>query len=89
MADIEDYVARIEETCGEEKHFIVFLRYEKRDEALAKVLKRAVIEKSISSIIFEIKFNGFSARVYASGKLLFKGLKDKSLLLNVLSALLL
>jgi len=89
MAGVEDYIARIEETCGEEKHFIVFLKYEKRDEALAKILKRAVIEKSISSIIFEIKFNGFSVRVYASGKLLFKGLKDKSLLSNVLSALLL
>jgi len=39
MLSIEDYVARIEETCGEERDFIVIFKYDKKDEAVAKILK--------------------------------------------------
>lgn len=89
MATVEEYVSRIEETCGEERHFIVFLKYEQKDEAIKKILEKAKIEKSISSIIFELTFKDISMRVYTSGKVLFKNLKDKNTLLNILSELLL
>ncbi len=88
MVNIEDYIARIEETCGEEKHFIVFLRHEKKDEALAKILKKAQIERSISSVIFELNFKGVPLRAYVSGKILVRNLKDKNALLSILSELL-
>jgi ribonuclease HIII len=89
MATIEDYVSKIEETCGEERHFIAFLKYERKSEAIKKILEKAKIEKSISSIIFELTFKGISMRVYTSGKVLFKNLKDKNTLLKILSELLL
>ena len=41
MPTVEDYVARIEGTCGEEKDTIVIFKYGKKDEAIAW-LKRAV-----------------------------------------------
>ncbi|MGB9959423.1 MAG: hypothetical protein ACPLKQ_02745 [Candidatus Bathyarchaeales archaeon] len=89
MVVVEDYVSNIEETCGEEKHFIVFLKYEKKDEALAKILAKTKVERSISSIIFELNFKGVPIRVYSSGKMLFRGVKDKTTLKNILSELLL
>jgi hypothetical protein len=89
MVKIEDYVARIEETCGEEKDFIVILKYDKKEEAINKILKKAKVERSISAIIFELSFKGVSFRLYGTGKAIFRNLKDKSVLQNVLTDLLL
>jgi hypothetical protein len=89
MVTIEDYVARIEETCGEERDFIVILKYDKKEEAISRILKKAKIEKSISAIIFELKFKGISFRLYGTGKAIFRNLKDKSVLQSVLTDLLL
>jgi len=89
MVTIEDYVARIEETCGEERDFIVVFKYDKKTEAISQILKKAKIEKSISSIIFELTYKGISFRVYGTGKAIFRNLKDKNQLQNVLIDLLL
>jgi hypothetical protein len=89
MASIEDYVARIEETCGKEKDFIVIFKYDKKEQAVAKILGKAKIEKSISAIIFELTFKDVSFRLYGTGKAIFRNLKDKSELQNVLVDLLL
>ncbi|MEM2117706.1 MAG: hypothetical protein QW386_01645 [Candidatus Bathyarchaeia archaeon] len=89
MASVEDYVARIEETCGEEKQFIVLFRYERKEEAIAKVLKKAKTERSISSIIVELTFKNVSFRLYGTGKAIFRNLKDKTELRNILIELLL
>ena len=89
MVAIEDYVARIEETCGEERDFIVIFKYDKKEEAIAKILKKAKIEKSISAIIFELTFKDVSFRLYGTGKAIFRNLKEKSELQNVLVDLLL
>lgn len=89
MVPIEDYVARIEETCGEEKDFIVIFKYDKKEEAIAKILKKAKKEKSISTIIFELTFKDVSFRLYGTGKAIFRNLKERSELQNVLVELLL
>ena len=89
MPTVEDYVARIEETCGEEKGAVVTLKYDKKDEALAKILKKAEMKKSLSGIIFELDFQGVSFRMFSSGKAIFKGFKNKKELRDTLAALLL
>jgi hypothetical protein len=86
---VEDYVARIEETCGKEKDFIVIFKYDKKEEAIAKILKKAKKEKSISTIIFELTFKDVSFRLYGTGKAIFRNLKERSELQNVLVELLL
>jgi len=88
MVAVEDYVARIEETCGEERDYIVILKYDKKEEAVAKILKRAKIEKSISGIIFELTYKDVSFRLYRTGKAIFRKLKEKSQLQSVLIDLL-
>jgi TATA-box binding protein (TBP) (component of TFIID and TFIIIB) len=89
MATVEDYVARIEETCGEEKGMIVTFKYDKKDEAVAKILKKAQLKQSLSGIIFELAFRGASFRLFSSGKVIFKGVKSKEALQEILAALLL
>ena len=75
MATLEDYVARIEGTCGEEKDVIVVFKYEKKDEAIANILKKAPLKNNIAGIIFELTFEDFSFRLYTSGKAIFRGSK--------------
>jgi len=89
MRSISDYVARVEKTCGEEKHFIVILRYDRKNEAIARILKRASIKKSISRMIFELAFGAVSFRLYETGKAIFRNIKSKEELQKVLASLLL
>jgi hypothetical protein len=89
MTSVDDYVVRIEGTCGEEKDIIVTFKYDKKDEAIERILKRARTEKSISRIIFELTFRNVSFRLYGSGKAIFRSLKDKEQLRALLSELLL
>jgi TATA-box binding protein (TBP) (component of TFIID and TFIIIB) len=89
MPTVEDYVARIEGTCGEEKSVIVTFKYDKKDEAVAKILKKAQLKNSFSGIILELTFQGISFRLFSSGKAIFKGVKSKEALHDILATLLL
>ena len=89
MSTVEDYVARIEETCGEEKSAVVTFKYNKKDEAIAKIMKKAELKNSLSGIIFELAFQGTSFRMFSSGKLVFKSIKSKEAVHDTLAALLL
>jgi hypothetical protein len=89
MSTVEDYVARIEGTCGAEKDVIVVFKYEKKEEAVARILKRAELKNSLSGIIYELTFNGISFRVYSSGKAIFRSIKNKEELNKILASLLL
>jgi len=88
MINIDDYVSRVEGTCGKEKDIIVLFKYEKRDETVKKILGKARMEKSISGIIFELSFRNVSIRLYGSGKAIFRNLKDRNELNSILSELL-
>jgi len=89
MSTVEDYVARIEETCGEERNYVVIFKYDLKNQAIAKILKKAKVEKSISRIIFDLTFENVSFRLYGTGKAIFRNLKDKEELQKVLAGLLL
>jgi ArsR family metal-binding transcriptional regulator len=89
MGSVEEYVARIEETCGDERDFVVIFKYDKKDEVITKILEKAAIKKSISRIIFELTFRNISFRLYGTGKAIFRNLKDEDELKKVLSDLLL
>jgi hypothetical protein len=74
--------------CGEEKAFIVIFKYDKKEEAIAKILEKAKRKKSISSTIFELTFKDVSFRLYGTGKAIFRNLKSKNDLQNILVDLL-
>jgi hypothetical protein len=85
---VEDYVARTEGTCGKEQDVIVMFKYDKKEEAVKRILKKATIRKSIAGIVFEMAFKNFSFRLYGSGKAIFRDLKSKDELNALLSELL-
>jgi hypothetical protein len=89
MSTVEDYVARIEGTCGAESDVIVVLRYEKKDEAIANIMKKAKLKNTIAGIIFELTYKNLSFRLYTSGKAIFRGVKNKTELMELLTELLL
>ncbi len=89
MPTIDDFITRIEGTCGDEKDVIVVFKFEKKEEAIANILKKATLKNSLSGIIFELTFQGFSFRVYASGKAIFRNIKNRDALNHLLSDLLL
>jgi hypothetical protein len=64
MATIDDYVSRVEGTCGAEKDVIVVFKYEKKDEAIANILKKATIKNKIAGIIFELTYQDISSALY-------------------------
>ena len=89
MVTVEDYVSRIEGTCGAEKDVIVVFKYDKKDEAIANILKKATLKNTIAGIIFELTFQDTSFRLYTSGKAIFRSIKNKQELNNLLANLLL
>jgi len=89
MVSVDDYVARIEGTCGAESDVIVVFKYEKKDEAIAAILKKAKLKNTIAGIIFELTFQDMSFRLYSSGKAIFRGVKTRQDLNTLLAGLLL
>ena len=88
MGAIEDYVARTEGTCGKEQDVIVIFKYDRKDEAVKKILEKATLKKSIAGIVFELVFKSVRFRLYRSGKGIFRDLKSKEELNAILSELL-
>ena len=89
MSTVTDFVSRIEGTCGAESDVIVNFKYEKKDEAIVNIMKKATLKNTIAGIIFELTFEGRSFRLYTSGKAIFRGFKTKTELMNYLAKLLL
>ncbi|MDR2707991.1 MAG: hypothetical protein LBB87_04525 [Nitrososphaerota archaeon] len=89
IAAVDDYIARIEGTCGAESDIIVVLKFDKKDQALEKILKKAVLKSQIAGMIYDLRFEEYSFRVYASGKIIFKGIQNKQTLNRILAELLL
>jgi hypothetical protein len=89
MVAIDDYISRTEGTCGKEKDVIIIFKYEKRDEAVKRILERAKLKKSLGGIVFELAFRNYSFRLYGSGKVILRGLESKDELNALMTALLL
>lgn len=87
-AGVDDYVSRIEGTCGEGKDVVVTFKYDRKNEVIKKMLQKAKLTRSIAGVICELTFKGYSFRFYASGKAIFRDLKDKEELKTLLSELL-
>jgi len=86
---VANYIARIEGTCGAESDIIVVLKFEKKDQVLEKILKKATLKNKIADIIYDLTYNEYNFRFYASGKIIFRGIKNKQTLNKILDNILL
>jgi ribonuclease HIII len=89
MATLDDFISRIEKTCGEEKSSIVTFKYSKKTEIMKKILERAKLNRSLAGIIYELSFQGKTFRLYSSGKVIFKDIKKEEVLSKILTELIL
>ena len=89
MSTVADFVSRLEGTCGAESDVIVNFKYEKKDEVIERILKKATLKRTLAGIIFELTFEGVSFRLYTSGKAIFRGFRTKTELMDFLVKLLL
>ena len=89
MSSVDDFISRIEKTCGEEKSIIVTFKYSKKAEVIKKILEKAKLTKSLAGIIYELIYKGKKFRLYSSGKAIFKGIKDTQDLSEILAELIL
>ena len=85
---LNEYVGRIEETCGEDRDFIVILKYAKREEAIKRVLEKCEIGRTFSGVMTQGKYKDKGISIFASGKLIIKGLKGKEEAEEILEELL-
>jgi hypothetical protein len=88
MPTIKDYVAKVEGICGGETDVIVILKPEKKDTAIASIIKHCIIKKSVSGFLFELEFEGVTFRVFRTGRVVFRSIKNKKELNRLLMALL-
>jgi hypothetical protein len=89
MTTLDDYVSRVEGTCGAEKDVIVTFKFDRKDEAIRRMRERAALKSSLSGIIFELSFEGHTFRLYGTGKAIFRSIKNREELNSLLAALLL
>ena len=89
MSSVDVFVSRIEETCGEDKQFIVVLKYDLLKKAMVKILDKARVEKSISQVIFDLDYDGTTFRLYSSGKMIFRNVESEEKLNKILEEMLL
>jgi len=87
---LEEYVSRIEEACvgGEEKDFIVILKYAKRDEVIEKILEKCKIEQTLLGILTKCRYKDKEFSVFRTGKLILKRLEERSEAEKILKELL-
>lgn len=74
---LEEYVSRIEEACGEERDFIVILKYAKREEAMRKILEKCTVERTLSKVLTKGRYKGKEVSIFRTGKLILKGFKER------------
>ncbi len=89
MPTIEDYVNSVEGTCGAEKDVIVAFKFDKKDEAVRRIKERSTLKSSLAGIVFELTFEGYTFRLYGTGKAIFRSIKNREELNQLLAKLLL
>jgi ribonuclease HIII len=74
---LEEYVSRIDEACGEGRDFIVILKYAKKEEAIKKILEKCEVGRSLKGVLTEAKYKDKAVSIFATGKLILKGLNGR------------
>jgi hypothetical protein len=86
---VANYITRIEGTCGAGSDIIVVIKFDKKDQALEKILKNATLKNKIAGLIYDFMYEEYYFRFYASGKIIFRDIENKQTLNKILDGLLL
>jgi len=75
-----EVVHHIDDTCGQEKDFILLLAQEHK-EAASRIIRDALtVDRQIGDIMLQGKIRGVEATFFCNGKLILKGLGSRDAL---------
>lgn len=89
LSSLKDYVASVGGICGAKTEVIINLIAENRDAAISEIKRRCRVKKSTGGFMYELEFEAVTFRLFMSGKLIFRGVKNRGELDRLLAALLL
>jgi hypothetical protein len=74
---VSDYVARINVACVSENDIVVVLKFDKKDQALEKILKKATLKNKIDNVFYDLEYDQYSFRIYfIKGQIVFRDIKN-------------
>jgi len=82
-----EVVHHIDDTCGQEKDFILLLAQESKEAASEKIRAALTVDRQIGDIMLQGKINGVEATFFCNGKLILKGLGSREALETFLEKL--
>lgn len=83
----EEFVGHVDDTCGQEKDFIILLRQERKEEAIGLIREAMTVDRQIGNIMLQGSLRGVEATFFCNGKLILKGLGSRENLERFLKAL--
>lgn len=83
----EQFVGHIDDTCGQEKDFILLLKQERKEEAIALIRGSMTVDRQIGNIMLQGSLKGVEATFFCNGKLILKGLGSRENLERFLQSL--
>ncbi|MCW3999195.1 MAG: hypothetical protein NWE93_03050 [Candidatus Bathyarchaeota archaeon] len=89
MSTLTEFIKVIHGVCGGETELVVILREDTKDLATSTILARCTLKRSFSNYMFELEFESVTFRLFVSGRVIFRGVKDRAELDRILSGLLL
>jgi len=84
---LDDYVQRVEETCGKGGDFIAIIRHDKAGEFLEKALRAGEVMYNAPGIMARLKVGDKEISVLRTGRVLVKGasnLKEVKAVLEII-----
>ncbi len=85
---VNRYIKKFEKICGEEKSYLVLLKYNFVHEAIDKILSKGEVVETFHGMMFKIKYRDKEMSVFRSGRIIFKGVEDSEELKKLLDDLL-
>jgi len=83
----QDVVGHIDDTCGQDKDFILLLKQDAKAAASDKIRAALTVDRQIGEIMLQGRINGVEATFFCNGKLILKGLGSREALERFLQEL--
>ena len=83
----KDFIGHIDDTCGQEKDFILLLKQERKEEAIRLIRSAMSVDRQIGNIMLQGTLRGVETTFFCNGKLILKGLGGREALERFLETL--
>ena len=84
--NVREYVKNIEETCGDEREYLVILKHDKQEEALQKIVDKGKVLSTVAGALIKVKYKNKDLRMVGN-KILIKNIQSINEAENLLNEL--